>query len=142
MTVAVDTNLLCYALDPAYSEHKNAVSLLVDLSPEKMIAINPTVFHETYHVLVFYSEWLPAEATKRLSLILKNPYVKFFSQTKKTASIALGLAAKYGVGGRDSLILACNIANQITTFLTHDKNLLELKKVYWKNRQISLQDPL
>lgn len=140
MTVAVDTNLLCYALDPAYPEHKTAVSLLTGLSPENMIAINPTVLHETYHVLVFYSEWLPTEATRRLSLILKNPYVKFFSQTKKTATIALGIAAKYSVGGRDALILACNVSNQVTTFLTHDKKLLELGKVCWKNRQMSLRD--
>ena len=140
LTVAVDTNLLCYALDPVYPEHETAVSLLTDLSPESMIAINPTVFHETFHVLVFYSEWLPTEAAKRLSMILKNPYIKFFSQTKKTASIALGIATKYKIGGRDALILACNVSNQVTTFLTHDKRLLELKKVCWKNGQISLRD--
>ena len=140
MTVAVDTNILCYALDPAYPEHLTAVSLLTDLSPENTIAINPTVLHETYHVLVFYSEWLPIEAGKRLSMILRNPYVKFFSQTKKTATIALNLAAKYELGGRDALILACNVSNQVSTFLTHDKKLLQLQKILWRNRQVSIRD--
>jgi len=140
LTLAVDTNILCYALDPAYSEHEKAVSLLTNLSSENMIAINPTVLHETYHVLVFYLEWLPIEATKRLTLILRNPYVKFFSQTKKTAALALSLAAKYEMGGRDSLILACNVSNHVSTFVTHDKRLLELKKIFWRNQQVSLQD--
>jgi predicted nucleic acid-binding protein len=142
LTVAVDTNILCYALDPAYPEHQTAISLLTDLSQEHTIAINPTVIHETYHVLVFYLEWLPSEALKRLTMILKNPYVKFFSQTKKTSVIALNLAAKYEIGGRDALILACNVSNQISTFLTHEKRLLELQKVLWRDRQISIKDPI
>jgi predicted nucleic acid-binding protein len=142
LTVAIDTNILCYALDPVYPEHETAISFLIDLSPENTIAINPTVLHETYHVLVFYSEWLPTEATKKLTIILRNPYVKFFSQTKKTSSIALNLASKYEIGGRDALILACNVSNQISTFLTHDKKLLELQKIFWRNRQISIRDPV
>ena len=142
MTVALDTNILCYALDPAYPEHEKAVSLLTNLSAENMISINPTVLHETYHVLVFYSQWLPTEATKRLMMILRNPYVKFFSQTKKTSAIALNLAVKYELGGRDALILACNVSNQISIFLTHDKKLLELRKIFWRNSQVSIRDPV
>ena len=142
MTVALDTNILCYALDPAYPEHETAVSLLTNLSVENMISINPTVLNETYHVLVFYSEWLPTEATKKLTMILRNPYVKFLSQTKKTSTVALNLAAKYELGGRDALILACNVSNHISTFLTHDKKLLELQKIFWRNSQVSIRDPI
>jgi len=53
MLTGLDTNILCYALDPAYPEHKKLKNLLTNLSQENVVAINPTVLHETYHTLVF-----------------------------------------------------------------------------------------
>lgn len=38
MTVGLDTNILCYALDPAYPEHEKVKELLLNLSPENLIA--------------------------------------------------------------------------------------------------------
>jgi predicted nucleic acid-binding protein len=142
LTIGVDTNILCYALDPAYPEHKTLSNLLIDLSPENTIAINPTVLHETYHVLVFYSEWLPKEAANRLSLLLKHPYIEFHNQTKKTSQIALNLAAQHNIGGRDALIIANYLTNKIPTILTHDNELLTLKKISWKNFHVTFKDPL
>jgi predicted nucleic acid-binding protein len=49
----VDTNILCYALDPAYPEHEKVADLLTSISPDNTLALNPTVIHETYHTLVF-----------------------------------------------------------------------------------------
>ena len=128
MTIGLDTNILCYALDSAYPEHKTLSNLLIELSPENTIAINPTVLHETYHVLVFFSEWLPQETAKKLSLLLKHPYIEFYNQTKKISQIALNLAAKHNIGGRDALIIANYLSNKIPTILTHDNELLAQKK--------------
>jgi len=99
MLTGLDTNILCYALDPAYPEHKKLKNLLTNLSQENVVAINPTVLHETYHTLVFSQKWVPSEARKRLKMLLTHPYVEFFSQTKKTSTVALNLAVQYKLGG-------------------------------------------
>ena len=141
MIVGLDTNVLCYALDPAFPEHKGLSRLLVDLSSENVVALNPTVIHETYHVLVFYLEWVPEEAARRLSMLLKHPYVEFFNQTKKISRIALNLSVKHNLGGRDALITANFLANKVPTIYTHDRELLKLKKISWRNSRVTFKDP-
>src|SRR4030042_5301416 len=142
MTTGIDTNILCYALDPAFHEHKKLKKLLTDLSPENTIAINPTTLHETHHTLVFVQKWTPNEAAKRLKMLLQHPYIEFFNQTKKISVIALNLSVKHQLGGRDALITATFIANKVPTLLTHDQELLTLQKISWKNSQITFKDPL
>ena len=142
MTVALDTNILCYALEPAYSEHANLKGLLLNLSSDNTIALNPTVIHETYHVLVFNLQWLPEEAARRLYMLLKHPYVEFFNQTRIISRIALSLAVKHDVGGRDSLIVANFLTNKVPTMYTHDRQLLKLDKISWKNHSLAFIDPL
>jgi predicted nucleic acid-binding protein len=142
VTVGLDTNILCYALDPAYHEHSNLKNLLINLSPENTVALNPTVLHETYHTLVFSLEWFPEEAAGRLSMLLKHPYVEFFNQTKKTTQIALNLSVKHSLGGRDALIIANFLANKVHTIYTHDEELLKLQKMSWKNFSVAFKDPL
>ena len=142
MIVGLDTNILCYALDPAFPEHDSLSHLLVSLSPENVIALNPTVIHEAYHVLVFYLEWFPEEAAKRLSMLLKHPYIEFFSQTKNTCRIALRLSVQHKLGGRDALIVANFLANKVPTVYTHDQELLKLQRLSWKNSRVTFKDPL
>jgi len=142
VTIGLDTNILCYALDIHYPEHEKVKNLLITLSPENKVAINPTVLHETYHTLVFYSEWVPEEAARRLTALLKHPYIEFHNQTQKTSLIALNLSVKHNIDGRNALIIANSIANKILILYTHDKALLKLKKINWKNTILTLRDPL
>jgi predicted nucleic acid-binding protein len=107
-----------------------------------MIALTPTILHETYHVLVFYLEWLPEEAARKLSMLLKHPYIEFYNQTKTTPQTALNLAAKHNLGGRDALILANFLANKTNIVFTHDQELLTIRKISWKNQTLNLKDPL
>jgi predicted nucleic acid-binding protein len=142
MTIGIDTNILCYALDPAYPEHKTLNKLLLELSATNTIALNPTVLHETYHTLVYYLEWYPQEAAEKLSLLLKHPNIEFYNQTKQTSQIALNIAAQNNLVGRDALIIANFIANKIPTLLTHDQDLIKTNNITWKNFQITFKDPL
>jgi len=142
MTVGIDSNILIYALDPAYPEHNSLRELLVRLSPKNRIAINPTILHETYHTLVFSQKWVPSEAARRLKLLLKHPYVEFFSQTKDVCITALNLAERYGLGGRDSLIIANFIMNKVPVIYTHDQEIKNLGKIKWRNFYITFKDPL
>jgi len=140
--IGLDTNILCYALDPAYPEHDDVKDLLTSLSSENTVALNPTILHETYHTLVFSLEWFPEEAAGRLLMLLKHPYIKFFNQTKKTTQIALNLSVKHNLGGRDALIIANFLANKVHTIYTHDEELLKLQKLSWKNFSVTFKDPL
>ena len=75
-------------------------------------------------------------------MLLKNPDVEFFNQTRKTTAIALNLSVQHKLGGRDSLIVANFLTNQIPIMYTHDKQLLKLQKITWKNTNLTFKDPL
>lgn len=142
MVVGIDTNILCYALDPAFPEHRSVASLLVGASPDSQVAIGPTVVHETYHTLVYDQKWQREDAKTRLALVLKHPSVKFYNQTKSVSSLGLDLATKYKLGGRDSLVLACFLANGVSKIYSHDSHLVMLGEVGWKALMTKVVDPL
>lgn len=73
-------------------------------------------------------------------LLLKHPYVEFFSQTKKISRIAINLSVKHNLGGRDALVIA-NLANQVLTVYTHDQELLKLQKISWRTSRVTFKDP-
>ncbi|MGD6852530.1 MAG: PIN domain-containing protein [Candidatus Bathyarchaeia archaeon] len=142
MIVGLDTNILCYALDKTYPENQGVKDLLTTLSPDNLVALNPTVLHEAYHTLVYYLHWVPEEAAQRLTLLLRHPYIKFYNQTQTTSIIALNLAVKHSLDGRDALIAANYLANQTPTLYTHDKTLLKHQKITHKNTTLTIKDPL
>ncbi|OLE91973.1 MAG: hypothetical protein AUF79_01185 [Crenarchaeota archaeon 13_1_20CM_2_51_8] len=141
MIRGLDTNILCYALDPAFPENQRCKEILLELSAELKIALNPMVLHEAYHVLVFDQEWDPNDARHRLVSLLNHPYVEFYNQSKRISIMALDLAVRHKLGGRDSLILANLMANNVPVFYTHDKDLVELKQISDKRFAIKLEDP-
>ena len=73
MTLGLDMDILCYSLDPAYPEHEELKDLLLNLSPENRVAINPTILRETCYTLVFGQKWVPSEAGRRLHLVFIDP---------------------------------------------------------------------
>lgn len=140
--IALDTNILCYALDPAYKENAKARRILLALSSQRPLAVNPTVIHETYHTLVFGQKWLPETAKERLQLILAHPHVEFHNQTRQVSNVALNLAVRYSLGGRDSLIIANCIVNKVSKLLTHDSDLTAMGSVSWRDRTLTFEDPI
>jgi predicted nucleic acid-binding protein len=142
MIAGLDANITCYALDEAYPEHEKLKDLLLNLSSDNKIAVNPTTIHETYHTLVFSQKWLEEDAADALKILLRNPYVEFFNQTKFNTNVALKLAVQHKLGGRDALIAANFLSNQISIMYTHDKELLKLQKITWKNKSLTFKDPL
>ncbi len=141
MLAGLDANVLCYALDNAYPEHEKAKCLLF-LSVANKVALNPTVIHETYHTLVFSQKWTPKEAADSLKILLQNPNVEFLNQTRKISTIALNLSVQHKLDGRDALIIANFLANKISVMYTHDKSILRISKITWKNTNISFEDPI
>ena len=142
MIVGLDANIICYALDEEYPENEKLENLLLNLSSENKAALNPTTIHEAYHVTIFSQKWIPEEAVKELKMLLEHPYTEFFNQTRKNCIIALRLSVKYNLGGRDALIVANFLANKISLMYTHDKRLLKIQNITWKNNSIIFKDPL
>lgn len=75
----MDTNVLSYALDPAFPEHKKASTILKQLSHQSRIALNPTVFHETYHTLVYKQKLMREDASDRLLSLIRHRDVVFLN---------------------------------------------------------------
>jgi predicted nucleic acid-binding protein len=142
LVVALDTNILCYALDPAYDENVKARRVLLALSSQRPVAVNPTVIHETYHTLVYGQKWLPETAKERLQLILSHPHVEFHNQPRQVSNVALNLAVRDSLGGRDSLIVANCIVNKVSKLLTHDSDLTGMGSVSWRGRILTFEDPI
>lgn len=140
--VGLDTNILCYALDPSFKkEHQIGAKILAGLYPDYRIAINPTVVHETYHTLVYKQKWLRGDAGERLLALLKLKQVIFLNQTKQISANAISLANKYDLGGRDSLILSNYLFNSVPRMFTHDQHIAELEKVSIGEKELGLSDP-
>ncbi len=142
MVYGLDSNVLCYALDPAFPENRICRKILLAASAEKKLGVNPTVVHETYHTLVFDQKWVPAEARLRILTTLQHPHLEFYGQTRRISLIGLDLSARLNLGGRDSLILANFMANEVQVLYSHDDALTKLGRVSWRDSTISVEDPL
>jgi predicted nucleic acid-binding protein len=138
----LDTNILCYALDPAFPEHKKASVILKFHSAGSKIAVNPTVIHETYHTLVYKQKWVREEASDRLLSLIGQSHVSFLNQTKFICRNAVHLANKYEIGGRDALILSNYLFNNISQMQTHDHRILDLGKISVREKELVFNDPV
>ena len=137
--IGIDTNILVYSLDPTCLEHTEAKKAL--LSSERW-AVNSTVAHECYHTLVFRRKISTIDSKLKIVELLRDPRTSFLNLTKSVSMLALDLATKMNLGGRDSLIIASYLYNRIPEIYSHDEELVKLGKVSFKGRHIRMVDPL
>ena len=100
--------------------------------------MNPTVVHETYHTLVFKMKWASDDAVEVLTELLDDSHVLFLNQTKETTKTGLKFAERYGLGGRDALILANFVNPSVAEFVTFDKELIRLRRVEHGRRKLMI----
>jgi predicted nucleic acid-binding protein len=129
-------------MDPAFGEHKKAALIFKRSSSDFLIAINPTVIHETYHTLVFKQKWTRLDASHKLLSLIHQKNVVFLNQTKSISRNAVYLANKYELGGRDSLILSNYLLNKVSELYTHERSILKLQKIEMEGRELRLTDPV
>ncbi len=135
----IDSSILVYALDPTTDEHVKARdSILLT----QTWAINPTVVHESYHTLVFKRGMSPGDGRLKLRALVRDRRTAFLNLTKAVSLYSLDLGPEFNLGGRDALIVGCYLRNGMETMLTHDKELLRLKRLRFKGREIAFVDPL
>lgn len=75
-------------------------------------------------------------------MLLRHPYIEFLNQTKRTCVIGLNLAERYGLDGRDVLIIANFISNKIPIMYTHDGEILSLSEIQWREWILKFGDPI
>ena len=135
----IDSSILVYAMDPTTDEHVKARDTILSLG---RWATNPTVVHEVYHTLAFKRGMSPRDAKSKLVVLVRDRRTNFLNITRSTSLYSLDLGSEFNMGGRDSLIVGCFMHNGMEAMLTHDRNLLRLKKVSFRGRQILFADPL
>jgi predicted nucleic acid-binding protein len=129
--LAIDSNVLVAYLDKDHPQHTRVTSL-----SHRRVALNPTVAQETYHTLVFKMKWEQHDASNTLQEILDDSDTLFLNQTKDTTRIALRLAERYTIGGRDALTLASFLHPSVAEFKTFDKELVRLRTVEHGRRKL------
>lgn len=132
--LAVDSNVLVAYLDLEHPQHSKVSSLA-----SRRVALNPTVVHETYHTLVFKMKWRSNEAAEVLREMLDDKHILFLNQTKDTTKTGLKFAERYGLGGRDALILANFVNPSVAEFVTFDKQLIRLRRVEHGHRKLTIR---
>jgi predicted nucleic acid-binding protein len=84
-------------------------------------------------------KWERGDASKTLTELLNDAEVLFLNQTKDTTRIGLRFAERYGMGGRDALILAGFLNPSISDFKTFDKELVRLHRVEHGRRKLNIR---
>jgi predicted nucleic acid-binding protein len=131
--LAIDSNVLVAYVDREHPQHSKVSSLA-----SRRVALNPTVVHETYHTLVFKLKWASNDAAEVLAEMLDDNHVLFLNQTKDTTRTGLKFAERYGLGGRDALILASFVNPSVAEFETFDKELIRLRRVEHGRRKLMI----
>jgi predicted nucleic acid-binding protein len=132
--LAVDSNVLLAYLDLGHPQHRIVSSLA-----SRRVALNPTVVHETYHTLVFKMKWRSNEAAEVLMEMLDDSHSLFLNQTKDTTNTSSKFAERYGLRGRDALILANSTNPSVAEFVTFDKQLIRLRRVEHGRRKLTIR---
>jgi predicted nucleic acid-binding protein len=135
----LDSSIVIFALDPTTSEHPKARDAILGL---REWALTPTVVHEVYHSLVFKRGMSPGDARSKIRVLVSDSRTSFVSITRATSLYSLDLAAEFGMGGRDSLIVGCCMRSGVESILTRDGDLLKFGKLKFKGRQVAFKDPL
>jgi predicted nucleic acid-binding protein len=84
----------------------------------------------------------PTDAKLKVVEFLKDARTSFLNLTRGSSLMALDLATKMNLGGRDSLILACYLQHHVPQIYSHDQDLVRLRKVTVKGRYTRIVDPL
>jgi len=112
------------------------------LAEHRYNAVNPTIIHEAYHTLVYKQKWKREDAKNTLSDYMDLNTILFLDQTKKITKLGLAIGANYGLGGRDSLILANFVSNSIEIMVTFDGVVLNVKELLIGEKRLEIALPM
>ncbi|MHA1254647.1 MAG: type II toxin-antitoxin system VapC family toxin [Promethearchaeota archaeon] len=126
----IDSNIIIYALNSDLPEHTSCVQLLENIANgEETIGIPSIVFMESYHALVYSYKFKHSEVKKRLTTFIDSEYIIIYNISTSTLLYAFEIAGQYNIGGRDALISASLLENNIKQIYSHDKDFDTIKEI-------------
>lgn len=126
----IDSNIIIYALNSDLPEHTFCVQLLENIANgEETIGIPSIVFMESYHALVYSYKFKHSEVKKRLTTFIDSEYIIIYNISTSTLLHAFEIAGQYNIGGRDALISASLLENNIKQIYSHDKDFDTIKEI-------------
>ncbi len=126
----IDSNIIVYALNKDLPEHVPCKSLLKEVAKgSKTASIPAIVFMESYHALVRVYKYNEKDVKERLISIIDSENIRILNITISSILLAFEIAEEYRTGGRDSLIAACLLENNIEEIYSHDKDFDKIKKI-------------
>ncbi len=129
----IDSNILVYALNQDLPEHSPCKELLVNIIEDKeVVSIPSIVFMESFHALVFVYKFQVNEVKSRLIALIDSKNINVLDISTSSILLAFEIAEKYNTKGRDSLIAASLLENEIQEIYSHDMdfdNIKTLKRI-------------
>ncbi len=119
----IDSNIIIYAINQDLPEHDKCKDLFLKIAKGiEPVAIPSIVFMESFHALVRAYKYLESDVKKRLIAIIDSENINILDISVSTIIIAFDIAEEYKTGGRDSLIAASLLENNIKEIYSHDKD--------------------
>lgn len=126
----IDSNIIIYALNSDLPEHTNCEQLFENVANGvETIGIPSIVFMESYHALVYSYKFKHSEVKERLTILIDSEYIIIYTISTSTLLYAFEIAAQYNIGGRDALISASLLENNIKEIYSHDKDFDTIKEM-------------
>jgi predicted nucleic acid-binding protein len=129
----IDSNILVYALNKDLTEHTPCKELLITIvNGKELVNIPAIIFMESFHALVKSFNYKENEVKKRLIAIIDSKNINVLDITTSSVLLAFEIAEEYKIGGRDSLIAASLIENNIQEIYSHDADfdkILVIKRI-------------
>ncbi len=124
----IDSNIIVYTLNQDLPEHEKCKTLFVNIAKgQEPVAIPSIVFMESYHALVRAYNFPDVEVKKRMISIINSENIIVLNISVSTILLAFEIAEEYKTGGRDSLIAASLLENNIKEIYSHDKDFDRIK---------------
>ena len=126
----IDSNIIVYALNQDLPEHIECKNLLKKIAKGiETISIPSIVFMESYHALVRAYKFNELEVKRRLITIIDSENINVLEISISTILLAFEIAEEFKTGGRDSLIAASLLENNIKEIYSHDTDFDKIKSI-------------
>jgi predicted nucleic acid-binding protein len=120
--IFVDSNIWCYYFDQRLSEHKHVLEPMREIIKSEEIICNTFVMAEVAHYLV--RNFRAESCRKKIDLMLNLSNLTVTSVDRQLLNNSfqylLDYGYEYGLGGRDSTILATLTSEHIKKIISHD----------------------
>ena len=126
----IDSNIIVYALNQDLPEHLKCKNLFLNIAKGiEPVAIPSIAFMESYHALVRAYKFPDSEVKSRMIAIIDSENINVLDISVSTILLAFKIAEEFKTGGRDSLIAASLLENNVKEIYSQDKDFEKIKLI-------------